>query len=87
MAAECGIRSRARVGIQIGAIGTTYVRDSAIKLVMGLIMVIVLFSRFFYIPGYLSKLKVITPLATVTPITVNSRRSIAPTNPWNTSPQ
>ncbi|HNQ05210.1 MAG TPA: sulfite exporter TauE/SafE family protein [Thiobacillaceae bacterium] len=50
-------------GIQIGAIGTTYVRDSIVKLVMGLIMIIVLFSRFFYVPGYLSKLGMITPLS------------------------
>jgi uncharacterized membrane protein YfcA len=49
-------------GIQIGAIGTTYVRDSAVKFVMGLIMVIVLFSRVFYVPGYLSKLGVVAPL-------------------------
>jgi uncharacterized membrane protein YfcA len=49
-------------GIQIGAIGTTYVRDSAVKLVMGLIMVIVLFSRVFYVPGYLSRLGWIEPL-------------------------
>lgn len=49
-------------GIQIGAIGTTYVKDHAVKLVMGLIMVIVLFSRFFYIPGYLSHLGRIGPL-------------------------
>ena len=49
-------------GIQIGAIGTTYVKDHAVKLVMGLIMVIVLFSRFFYIPGYLSQLGRIAPL-------------------------
>lgn len=49
-------------GIQIGAIGTTYVKDSLVKLVMGLIMVIVLFSRFFYIPGYLSNLALIEPL-------------------------
>ncbi len=50
-------------GIQIGAIGTTYVRDSIVKFVMGLIMVIVLFSRFFYVPGYLSKLGLIDPMA------------------------
>lgn len=50
-------------GIQIGAIGTTYVRDAVVKLVMGLIMVIVLFSRFFYVPGYLSKLGLIAPMA------------------------
>lgn len=49
-------------GIQIGAIGTTYVKDHAVKLVMGLIMVIVLFSRFFYIPEYLSQMGRIAPL-------------------------
>ena len=49
-------------GIQIGAIGTTYVRDTVVKFVMGLIMIIVLFSRFFYVPGYLSHLGVIEPL-------------------------
>ena len=49
-------------GIQIGAIGTTYVKDHAVKLVMGLIMVIVLFSRFFYIPGYLAQMGRIDPL-------------------------
>jgi hypothetical protein len=49
-------------GIQIGAIGTTYVKDHAVKLVMGLIMLIVLFSRFFYVPGYLSQMGKIAPL-------------------------
>ena len=49
-------------GIQLGAIGTTYVKDHAVKLVMGLIMVIVLFSRLFYIPGYLSQMGRIAPL-------------------------
>jgi hypothetical protein len=53
-------------GIQIGAIGTTYVKDSLVKFVMGLIMVIVLFSRFFYVPGYLSKLGLIEPMAETT---------------------
>mgnify|MGYP000941366357 CR=1 FL=1 len=43
-------------GIQIGAIGTTYVKPYMIKLVMGLIMVTVLFSRLFVIPVYMSKL-------------------------------
>lgn len=50
-------------GIQLGAIGTTYVKDSTVKLVMGLIMVIVLFSRFFYVPGYLSHLELIETMA------------------------
>jgi uncharacterized membrane protein YfcA len=49
-------------GIQLGAIGTTYVKDHAVKLVMGLIMVIVLFSRVFYIPGYLAQMGKIAPL-------------------------
>jgi hypothetical protein len=50
-------------GIQLGAVGTTYVKDYTVKLVMGVIMVTVLFSRFFYIPGYLSQLGMIEPLA------------------------
>ena len=49
-------------GIQLGAIGTTYVKDYQIKLVMAVIMLTVLFSRFFYIPGYLSDLGAIAPL-------------------------
>jgi len=49
-------------GIQIGAIGTTYVKDAVVKFVMGLIMIIVLFSRFFYVPGYLSHLGLIDPI-------------------------
>ncbi|MEK6750362.1 MAG: sulfite exporter TauE/SafE family protein [Pseudomonadota bacterium] len=49
-------------GIQIGAIGTTYVKDHTVKLVMGIIMITVLFSRFFYIPGYLSQLQLIEPV-------------------------
>jgi uncharacterized protein len=43
-------------GIQIGAIGTTYVKDFVVKFVMAAIMLLVLVSRFFYIPGYLSEL-------------------------------
>lgn len=43
-------------GIQVGAIGTTYVKDYAVKLVMAAIMLIVMLSRFFYIPGYLDQL-------------------------------
>jgi uncharacterized protein len=49
-------------GIQLGAIGTTYVKDYQIKLVMAVIMLTVLFSRFFYIPGYLAHLGVIAPI-------------------------
>jgi nucleotide-binding universal stress UspA family protein/uncharacterized membrane protein YfcA len=49
-------------GIQLGAIGTTYVKDYQIKLVMAVIMLTVLFSRFFYVPGYLSQLGLIAPM-------------------------
>lgn len=50
-------------GIQIGAIGTTYVRDYVVKFVMAAIMLLVLVSRFFYIPGYLSELDLIPRIA------------------------
>lgn len=46
-------------GIQVGAIGTTYVKDHVVKLVMAGIMLLVLVSRFFYIPGYLFELGVL----------------------------
>jgi nucleotide-binding universal stress UspA family protein/uncharacterized membrane protein YfcA len=50
-------------GIQLGAIGTTYVKPFMIKLVMGVIMVLVLFSRGFVIPVYLSELELIGRLS------------------------
>jgi len=53
-------------GIQLGAMGTTYVKPFMIKLVMGVIMVIVLFSRGLMIPVYLSKLGLIATLSDVT---------------------
>jgi uncharacterized membrane protein YfcA len=49
-------------GIQLGAIGTTYVKPFMIKFVMGTIMVIVLVSRALMIPVYLSKLGLISTL-------------------------
>ncbi len=49
-------------GIQIGAIGTTYVKDYQVKFTMAVIMLTVLFSRFFYVPGYLGKLGMMEPL-------------------------
>ena len=59
-------------GIQVGAIGTTYVKDYVVKFVMSTIMLLVLASRFFYIPGYLSDLGVIAALdpATVEILTI-----------------
>ena len=53
-------------GIQIGAIGTTYVKDYQVKFTMAVIMLTVLFSRFFYVPGYLGKLGMIEPLPDAT---------------------
>jgi len=53
-------------GIQLGAIGTTYVRPYMVKVVMGVIMMLVLFSRGFIIPVYLSELGWIAPIATNT---------------------
>jgi uncharacterized protein len=50
-------------GIQLGAIGTTYVKPFMIKVVMGLIMVIVLFSRALMVPVYLSQLGLIRKLS------------------------
>src|SRR5512139_2328372 len=49
-------------GIQLGAMGTTYVKPYMIKIVMGTIMVIVLFSRALMIPVYMSELKLMTAI-------------------------
>lgn len=49
-------------GIQLGAMGTTYVKPFMIKLVMGTIMVIVLVSRGLMVPVYMSKLGLIPTL-------------------------
>ncbi|MBF0159230.1 MAG: sulfite exporter TauE/SafE family protein [Magnetococcales bacterium] len=53
-------------GIQLGAMGTTYVKPWLIKLVMAVIMLTVLFSRLFIIPVYLSQLGLIAPLTEAT---------------------
>jgi len=51
-------------GIQLGAIGTTYVKPFMIKVVMGVIMVIVLFSRALMVPVYLAQLNLIPQIGT-----------------------
>lgn len=53
-------------GVQIGAIGTTYVKEHTVKFVMAMIMLIVLVSRLFNIPVYLSELAVIEALSPAT---------------------
>lgn len=49
-------------GVQLGAIGTTYVKPYTIKIVMGVIMVLVLFSRALMVPVYLAQLDAIAKL-------------------------
>lgn len=44
------------LGVQLGAIGTTYVKENMIKVVMGTIMLIVAVSRALAVPQYLTKL-------------------------------
>ncbi|MEW6388049.1 MAG: sulfite exporter TauE/SafE family protein [Thermodesulfobacteriota bacterium] len=47
------------LGVQLGAIGTTYVKEHMIKVVMGTIMLIVAVSRGLAIPKYLKQLGLI----------------------------
>ena len=47
-------------GVQLGALGTTYVKEHLIKIVMGSIMLIVAVSRGLAIPKYLTDLGIIT---------------------------
>ncbi|MET0105893.1 MAG: TSUP family transporter [Sedimenticola sp.] len=53
-------------GVQLGAIGTTYVKPYMVKIVMGVIMMIALVSRAVVIPVYLSELGQIEPLSAET---------------------
>lgn len=43
-------------GVQLGALGTTYVKDYMVKIVMGAVMLIVAVSRGLMVPVYLNKL-------------------------------
>lgn len=49
--------------MQLGALGTTYVKDYTIKMVMGAVMLIVAVSRGAKIPGYLADLGLRGPLS------------------------
>jgi len=46
-------------GVQLGAIGTTYVKDYMVKYVMSTIMLVVAFSRGLVVPKYLTQLNVL----------------------------
>jgi hypothetical protein len=48
------------LGVQLGAIGTTYVKEHMIKIVMGSIMLIVAVSRGLAVPQYLKELGLIS---------------------------
>jgi uncharacterized protein len=52
------------LGVQLGAIGTTYVKEHMIKIVMGTIMIIVAVSRGLAVPQYLKELGLISVNAT-----------------------
>jgi len=54
------ILSGSLFGVQLGAIGTTYVKEHMIKVVMGTIMLIVAVSRGLAIPEYLSQMSLIS---------------------------
>ena len=60
------------IGVQLGALGTTYVKDYAIKLVMAAVMLIVAVSRGVKIPGYLGDLGLIPPLESALASILNS---------------
>lgn len=61
-------------GIQLGAMGTTYVKPFMIKMVMGVIMVTVLFSRGLMVPVYMSQLGLIS---TIAPETAKMMKSVS----------
>ncbi len=61
-------------GIQLGAIGTTYIKPFMIKVVMSVIMITVLISRALVIPVYLSELNLI---ATITPETAKLLKNVS----------
>jgi uncharacterized protein len=53
------------LGVQLGAIGTTYVKEHMIKTVMATIMLVVAVSRALAIPAYLNKLGILNVDATL----------------------
>jgi len=62
------------IGVQLGALGTTYVKDYIIKVVMATTMLIVAVSRGVMVPGYLADVGMIAPIDAGT-ITVLGRIS------------
>jgi uncharacterized membrane protein YfcA len=60
------------IGVQLGALGTTYVKDYMIKVVMAAVMLIVAVSRGAKIPGYLADLNLIPLLNTKLELALNT---------------
>jgi len=56
------------LGVQLGAIGTTYVKEHMIKIVMATIMLIVAVSRALAVPNYLNQLGITSVNATTVDI-------------------
>jgi len=66
------ILSASLIGVQLGALGTTYVKDYTIKLVMAAVMLIVAVSRGAKIPGYLADVGLRSPMDPTTASLLNS---------------
>ncbi|MBU0675274.1 MAG: sulfite exporter TauE/SafE family protein [Proteobacteria bacterium] len=66
------ILSASLIGVQLGALGTTYVKDYMIKIVMAATMLIVAVSRGAKIPGYIADLGWQAPLDHGLAVTLNS---------------
>jgi hypothetical protein len=66
------ILSASLIGVQLGALGTTYVKDYLIKVVMGAVMLIVAVSRGAKIPGYLADLGLRAPLESTSASILNA---------------
>ena len=60
------------IGVQLGALGTTYVKDYVIKIVMAAVMLIVAVSRGAKVPGYLADLNLIPQLEQTMMTVLNS---------------
>lgn len=60
------------IGVQLGALGTTYVKDHTIKLVMSAVMLIVAVSRGAKVPGYLADLSLIPQMQHKLTVVLNS---------------
>lgn len=58
-------------GVQLGALGTTYVKDYMIKVVMGTIMLIVAVSRGLAVPKYLTDLGILSLKTGTTELLMN----------------